>query len=154
MVVAVFTDRMWRDLCGAVGKPQWGEDPRFNTPQQRMVNRDTIIAALSEIFAREPISRWRTRLTPLGIPCTPVQRIDQVVEEEQVRARDMIVEVETAGSGTLRLPGVPIKFSDAAGSVRTGPPRLGEHSRQIVRELGYEDADVERLESAGVIATR
>jgi formyl-CoA transferase/CoA:oxalate CoA-transferase len=154
MVVAVFTDRMWRDLCGAIGKPQWGEDPRFDTPQQRMVNRDTIIAALSEIFAREPISRWRAQLTPLGIPCTPVQRIDQVVEEDQVRARDMIVEVETTGSGTLRLPGVPIKFSDAAGSVRTGPPRLGEHSRQIVRELGYEDADVERLESAGIIATR
>jgi len=154
MVVAVFTDRMWRDLCGAVCKPEWGEDPRFNTPQQRMVNRDTIIAALSDIFGRESIATWRTRLTPLGIPCTPVQRIDQVVEQEQVRARDMIVEVETAGSGTLRLPGVPIKFSDAAGGVRTGPPRLGEHTREIVGTLGYSDAELRRLEGAGVIASK
>lgn len=154
MVVAVFTDRMWRDLCNAVGKPDWGEDPRFASPQQRMINRETIIAALTEIFAHEPVAAWRGRLVPLGIPCTPVQRIDQVVEEEQVRARDMIVEVEATGSGKLRMPGVPIKFSDAAGGVRTGPPQLGEHSRCIVRSLGYSDADIERLETAGVIAAR
>lgn len=154
MVVAVFTDRMWRDLCGAIGRPEWGDDPRFNTPQQRMINRETIIAALTDIFAGEPVAAWRARLSPLGIPCTPVQRIDQVVAEEQVRAREMIVEVEATGSGRLRMPGVPIKFSEAAGGVRTGPPRLGEHSREVVRALGYADADVERLERAGVIATR
>jgi crotonobetainyl-CoA:carnitine CoA-transferase CaiB-like acyl-CoA transferase len=154
MVVAVFTDRMWRDLCNAVGKPDWGDDARFNTPQQRMTNRDTIIAALSGMFAREPVAAWRERLTPLGIPCTPVQRIDQVAEQEQVSAREMIVEVEASGSGVLRLPGVPIKFSDAAGGVRTGPPQLGEHTREIVGTLGYSDADLRRLEAAGVVASK
>jgi crotonobetainyl-CoA:carnitine CoA-transferase CaiB-like acyl-CoA transferase len=154
MVVAVFTARMWRDLAGAIGKPEWGDDARFNTPQQRMINRETIIAALTDIFARDVVSAWRAKLAPLGIPCTPVLRIDQVVQEPQVQAREMIVEVETAGSGTLRMAGVPIKFSDAAGGVRSGPPRLGEHSREIVRDLGYSEADIERLAAAGVIATK
>ena len=154
MVVAVFTDRMWRDLCGAVGKSEWGEDPRFATPPQRMVNRDTIIDAFTQIFAGDTVEAWRARLSPAGIPCTPVLRIDQVVEEEQVLARDMIVEVDTPGSGKLRMAGVPIKFSDAAGGVRTGPPRLGEHSREVVESLGYSEAEIERLMTAGVIASR
>lgn len=152
MVVAVFTDRMWRDLCSALGMPEWGDDARFNSPQRRMVNRETIITALTEIFARESVAAWRARLAPLGIPCTPVLPIDQVVQEEQVQARDMIVEVETSGSHKLRMAGVPIKFSNAAGGVRTGPPRLGEHSKEIMKSLGYTDPELQRLVKEGVVA--
>ena len=152
MVVAVFTDRMWRDLCGALGKPEWGDDPRFASPQQRMVNREVIISALITIFAGGTVAAWRAKLTPLGIPCTPVLAIDQVVEEEQMRAREMIVEVESAQSGTIRLPGVPIKFSEAAGGVRTAPPRLGEHSAEILKSLGFTDAELRRLIGDRVIA--
>jgi crotonobetainyl-CoA:carnitine CoA-transferase CaiB-like acyl-CoA transferase len=152
MVVAVFTDRMWRDLCAAIGKPEWGDDPRFNSPQQRMVNRDIIISALTGLFATRTVAEWRGKLAPLGIPCTPVLGIDQAATEEQVRAREMIVEVESARCGTLRMAGVPVKFSDATGGVRTAPPALGEHSREILGTLGYGDADFRRLADSGVVA--
>jgi crotonobetainyl-CoA:carnitine CoA-transferase CaiB-like acyl-CoA transferase len=151
MVVAVFTDRMWQDLVRAVGIPEWSDDERFSTPQRRMVNRDTIISTLTEIFKHEAVAAWRERLAPLGIPCTPVQRIDQVAKEEQVKAREMIVEIDTAASGKLHMSGVPIKFSDAAGSVRTAPPRLGEHSREIVQALGYREPEMQRLVAAGIV---
>jgi formyl-CoA transferase/CoA:oxalate CoA-transferase len=154
MVVGVFTDRMWCDLCEVIGRPEWGRDPRFNSPQQRMVNRGEIVAALTEIFATDTVSGWQARLTPAGVPCTPVLTVDQVVREEQVRARDMIVEVEHPDAGTLRLAGVPIKFSEAAGGVRTPPPRLGQHSRAILEDLGYAAADVRGLIEAGVVGVQ
>jgi crotonobetainyl-CoA:carnitine CoA-transferase CaiB-like acyl-CoA transferase len=153
MVVAVFTDRMWRDLCVAIGRPEWGTDERFATPQQRMINRETIVETCARTFERDTVSAWRARLTPLGIPCTPVLRVDQVVDEEQVAARDMIVEVDATGAGAIRMAGVPVKLSESAGSVRSGPPALGEHTRAVVESLGYSPADIERLEHAGAIAS-
>jgi crotonobetainyl-CoA:carnitine CoA-transferase CaiB-like acyl-CoA transferase len=119
-----------------------------------MVNRGEIVAALTEIFATDTVSGWQARLTPAGVPCTPVLTVDQVVREEQVRARDMIVEVEHPDAGTLRLAGVPIKFSEAAGGVRTPPPRLGQHSRAILEDLGYAAADVRGLIEAGVVGVQ
>ena len=151
MVVAVFTDRMWCDLCRVIGRPEWGDDPRFNSPRQRMVNRNEIIEALTEIFSTEGVSTWQERFRPVGVPCTPVLSIDQVVREEQVRVRDMIAEVEDGEAGKVLMAGVPIKFSDAAGGVKTAPPHLGQHSRLILEKLGYRPDDVKRLIDAGVV---
>jgi len=154
MVVGVFTDRMWCDLCEVIGRPEWGRDPRFDTPRQRMVNRDEIVAALTAIFAGDVVSAWQARLKPVGVPCTPVLAIDQVAREDQVRAREMIVEVEHPDAGTMALAGVPIKFSEAAGGVRTPPPRLGQHSREILEALGCAAGDVQRLIEQGVVEAR
>ncbi len=151
MVVAVFTDRMWCDLCRAIGIPEWGEDPRFNSPQQRMIHREVIVGALTEIFAKEPIAVWQERLRPVGVPCNPVLAIDQVARDEQVRARDMIVEIDDPEIGKLRMAGVPIKFSDAGGGVRTPPPQLGQHTREILETLGYSTDDVKRLIDEGTV---
>jgi len=151
MVVAVFTDRMWCDLCRELGMPEWGEDPRFNSPQQRMINREVIIERLAGIFAAETVAEWQERLGPVGVPCTPVLTIDQVVRQDQVRARDMIVDVAHPVAGPMSLPGVPIKFSQARGEVAAPPPLLGEHSREVLARLGYAGDTIERLIADGVI---
>ena len=151
MVVAVFTDRMWCDLCRELGMPEWGEDPRFNSPHQRMINREVIIERLAGIFAAETVAEWQERLGPVGVPCTPVLTIDQVVRQDQVRARDMIVDVAHPVAGPMSLPGVPIKFSQARGEVAAPPPLLGEHSREVLARLGYAGDTIERLIADGVI---
>lgn len=151
MVVAVFTDRMWCDLCRVIGRPEWGEDPRFCSPQQRMTNREVIVSALTEVFATDNVAVWQERLNPVGVPCTPVLGIDQVVREEQVRARNMIVDVVHPLAGAMSMAGVPIKFSGARGAVEAPPPLLGEHTRGILSGLGYGAGSVEALVAAGVV---
>lgn len=153
MVVAVFTDRMWCDLCRVLGRAEWGEDPRFNTPQQRMAHREIIVDALTAIFSAETIATWQLRLGPAGVPCTPVLTMEQVVQQEQVRAREMIVSVDHPHVGPMSLTGVPIKFSAACGAVSAPPPLLGEHSRQVLAGLGYDTARIDRLLADGIIGT-
>jgi crotonobetainyl-CoA:carnitine CoA-transferase CaiB-like acyl-CoA transferase len=117
-----------------------------------MENRELIVDTLTEIFAHEPIAVWQERLAPSGIPCTPIMSIDQVARQEQVAAREMIVDVSCPDGLSMPLIGVPIKFSGARGEVATPPPRLGEHTKEILLQLGLDAERLERLSKDGVVA--
>jgi crotonobetainyl-CoA:carnitine CoA-transferase CaiB-like acyl-CoA transferase len=151
LVVAVFNERMWRDLCVAIDKPAWVQDSRFCTPEQRNAHRPLLVELLSEIFRTRPARHWESLLQKVDVPCTPVNRIDQVVEEPQVRSGDMIVEMEVPHLGPIRMAGLPIRFSDTPGQVTLPPPRLGEHSREILRALGFAEQEIDRLATEAVI---
>lgn len=116
-----------------------------------MVNREIIIDTLTGMFAKATVAAWQERLGPAGIPCTPVLTIDQVVRQEQVRARDMIADIVHPEVGSMSLPGVPIKFSEACGGIATPPPLLGEHSKEILLGLGYGADKVDRLVAEAVV---
>jgi crotonobetainyl-CoA:carnitine CoA-transferase CaiB-like acyl-CoA transferase len=151
MVVAVFTDRMWRDLCAVIERPAWGADPRFATPSQRKQHRADIIPELERLFAQHPFAYWQDRLPSAGIPCTPVNTIDQAAESAQVLARDLIAEVIHPRAGSLRLAGLPIKFLDTPGKIERPPPLLGEHTAQIMIGMGYAPDVIASLTSRGII---
>jgi len=151
MVVAVFTDRMWRDLCHAVDRPEWGEDPRYNSPAQRMKNRAEIVAGLGEIFRQRPRAAWEEVLRPAGIPCTPVNTIDEVVQDAQVQAREMIAQVTEPIAGAIRMAGLPVKLSETPGAVTTPPPQLGAHSAEILGALGFERATIAHYVDLGIV---
>lgn len=153
MVVAVFTDRMWRDLCEVVSRPEWARDPQFESAAMRKQNRDLIVPVLQETFRQRPFADWHGRFTRVGIPCTPVNTIDQVVRAEQVRARDLVVEVAHPSAGSLHLAGLPIKLAETPGAVGRPPPRLGEHTRAVLAAAGYSPAAIDALAKQGVVQT-
>jgi formyl-CoA transferase/CoA:oxalate CoA-transferase len=151
MVVAVFTDRMWRDLCDVIARPEWASDPRFDTPAHRKQSRADIIPMLELIFAGQSFDYWRERFQAVGIPCTPVNTIDQVVDAEQVHARELIATVEHPSAGAMRLAGLPIKLNETPGSISRPPPMLGEHTADILRALSYSPERIAKLAQSGIV---
>jgi len=153
VVVAAFTQRMWQGVCRAVERTEWADDPRFESKEKRSANREILIPMLAARFATRRVDEWIERLSAEGVPCSSVNSIDKVVLDEQVRAREMIVEVEHAVAGKIRMAGLPVKLSRNPGAVRRPPPLLGEHSVEILREMGMGAGDIEALFRQGVIAT-
>ena len=151
VVVAAFTPRMWQGVCRAIECPQWADDERFADSSRRAANRATLIPMLAEVFATRTVEDWVTRLSAEGVPCTSVNSIDKVVADPQVAARDMIAEVDHPTIGRLRMAGLPIKLSENPGSVKTPPPLLGEHSRQVLAGLGLSEERIDALVQSGVI---
>ena len=151
VVVAAFTPRMWQGVCRAVERPQWADDERYADSSRRAANRATLIPMLAEVFATRTVDDWVTRLSAEGVPCTSVNSIDKVVADPQVAARDMIVEVDHPTIGRLRMAGLPIKLSENPGSVKTPPPLLGEHTRQVLAGLGLSQERIDALVQSGVI---
>ena len=151
VVVAAFTPRMWQGVCRAIERPQWADDERFADSSRRAANRTTLIPMLAEVFTTRTVEDWVERLSAEGVPCTSVNSIDKIVADPQVAARDMIAEVDHPTIGRLRMAGLPIKLSANPGSVKTPPPLLGEHSRQVLAGLGLSQERIDALVQSGVI---
>jgi crotonobetainyl-CoA:carnitine CoA-transferase CaiB-like acyl-CoA transferase len=153
VVVAAFTQRMWQGVCRAIEKPEWETDERFCSANLRATNRATLIPMLAEVFVTGTVDEWVTRLSAQGVPCTSVNSIDKVVKDEQVAARDMIVEIEHPTAGKIRMAGLPVKLSANPGNIRRHAPLLGEHSAEVLRELGLSEERIRALLETGIIGT-
>jgi formyl-CoA transferase len=134
-VVAVGNDRQFEKLCRVIGKEEYARDPRFAANAGRVENRDELIALLKQIFLRKTASEWLSMLENAGIPCGPINTLDKVFSMTQVEARDMVMHVEHAEAGDLRLVGSPLKLSKTPVGYRLPPPRLGEHTEDILKEI-------------------
>ncbi len=151
IVISAFNQRMWKGLCAALEQPEWLEDSRFIDPQMRALNRPLLIELIGAEIIKQPLAYWEKRLKENDVPCSPVNTIDKVVEQPQVRARDMIQEIDLEGLGMMSMAGLPIKFSESPGSVRLPPPRLGQHTAEILTEMGYAPEQINVLAAQGAI---
>jgi crotonobetainyl-CoA:carnitine CoA-transferase CaiB-like acyl-CoA transferase len=134
-IVAVGNDRQFEKLCEVIGKWELVNDPRFRLNAERVKNRDALVEILIPIFLRRTASEWLSALESVGIPCGPINTLDQVFAEPQVAAREMLVPMKHPETGDLRLVGSPLKFSETPVAYRLPPPRLGEHTEEILKEL-------------------
>jgi crotonobetainyl-CoA:carnitine CoA-transferase CaiB-like acyl-CoA transferase len=132
LVVGVASEGIWHRFCQAVGHSELAQDPRFSRNSERVENREALIAILSAIFLGRRTEVWISALNGAGVPCAPVQTVDQVFSSPQVAQRKMLVGVEHPTAGTVRMAGIPVKFSATPASIRLPPPLLGQHTEEVL----------------------
>jgi formyl-CoA transferase len=150
--LGIGNDNQWRQFCEKAGKKEWADDYRFNTNSNRVKYRKELIPLLEDLFSQSKITHWLSILEASGIPCGPINSIDQALEDPQVQARDMVIDVLHPSAGTIRMVDSPLKIPTAPTTVRMPPPMLGEHTAQILQELlAYDGKTIQELRDAQVI---
>lgn len=153
MTVAVMRNKEWAALTRALERPEWLDDPRFATPQLRERNIDERLAMTQDVLKTRTTEEWLARLEAEGVPCAPVLTRDQVIAHPQVLAGDILQESEHPVAGRLRQTRTAARFETTATELRRGAPRLGEHTQEVLREIGLTPAEIDRLASRGVLDT-
>ena len=144
-------DKRWGTFCNLLGTPQWIDDPRFATNGGRFENRYQLAKLIEEKLQARTSDEWERILNENGIPCGPIYHMDEALEHPQVHHRQMVVEREHPTMGIVRLLGLPVKLSETPGDVQRVPPLLGQHTDEILRDIGLSDADLTRLRENKVI---
>jgi len=141
----------WERIAVALGRPEWCEDRRFRTNTDRMENREALVSMMSEIVATRSKAEWIAILDAAGVPVGPVHTMAEALTHPQTLARGMVLELEHPQAGTTKALGCPIHFSKTATRVDRPAPMLGEHSRELLREYGYSDGEIDGFVEAGVV---
>jgi crotonobetainyl-CoA:carnitine CoA-transferase CaiB-like acyl-CoA transferase len=153
IILAVPNNGLWEKCCLAMGWEDLLEDPRFITNDDRVAHRTTLVDIISKRLAKLDSREIFERLDAVGVPCGPIHTIDQVLNHPHVRAREMILEVEHPIVKNLKMAGFPIKLSETPASVRRHPPLLGEHTDEILSELGLSPEQIEGLKKKQIIGS-
>ncbi|NOQ87119.1 MAG: CoA transferase [Deltaproteobacteria bacterium] len=149
--IAVGNDQLWERFCKAVSLENVMNDPKFATNAKRVENREEIVKIISDLIVTKDGEEWLKILTDAGIPCGPIYTVDKVFADPQVLHREMVKELDHPKAGKVKVTGIPIKLSDTPGEVETAPPVLGQHTQEVLTELGYNDKDLEKLKQEKVI---
>ncbi|HEC41172.1 MAG TPA: hypothetical protein ENI29_23205 [bacterium] len=149
--IAAGNDKLWRMLCKAIGLEKSIDDPKFATNAKRVENREEIVKIISDIIITKNGEEWLKILTDAGVPCGPIYTIDKVFTDPQVLHRQMLKKLDHPKLGKVKVLGIPIKLSDTPGEVETAPPILGQHTQEILTELGFSDQDIKKFRQEKVI---
>ncbi len=144
------TDKFWGILCDAIELPELAEAP-YRTNADRVTRAEELTERLTPVFKQKTTDEWETLLVSRGFPCGPARTFAECFAHPQVAALDMRATVDHTSIGKLDCPGVPVHFSATPGAINRAAPLLGEHSREILTEAGYSDADIGALHDAGVV---
>jgi crotonobetainyl-CoA:carnitine CoA-transferase CaiB-like acyl-CoA transferase len=152
MALAVGNDSQFARTAEVLGHPEWASDPRFKTNRARVENRTAIDGLIEQSLQRASAEAWITKLKAAGVPCGRINSVAEALSDPHTDARCMIETVEHPTVGTLRMLGIPFKFSDTPAAVRRPPPTLGQHSEEILAsELGFDASAIARLRKDKVI---
>jgi formyl-CoA transferase len=145
-------ERLFRRLCDVLGHTEWTTMPEFADNASRVRNREALAARIESMTAEQPRSHWLALLEANDIPCGPINDYAQVFADPQVRAREMVVEVDHPTLGRLRTLGSPLKMSVTPPDVRRRGPLLGEHTDAILRDVGFSMEEIAALRESGAVS--
>jgi crotonobetainyl-CoA:carnitine CoA-transferase CaiB-like acyl-CoA transferase len=151
VLIGIANDNLWRRFCKVVGRDELAEDPRFRTSPDRVRNRAETVAIVQDIVRTRTRDEWVELLMGLGVPCAPINTLKEALDHPHTAARGLVLEYPHPVLGQIKTIAQPIVFDGEPRGAGTPPPMLGEHSRTVLRELGYPDSEISRLAGAGVI---
>jgi crotonobetainyl-CoA:carnitine CoA-transferase CaiB-like acyl-CoA transferase len=151
--IAGTNDAFWRLLCTALGKQDWLDDTRFASNTGRVANRAILEPMIEAYFLQHTADELLGKLIPAGMPCSAAYKVSDVIASEHAKARGTVLEIEYPGIGKVKSAANPIKLSDAAVETRRKSPAVGEHTVEIMREVGYSDSDIAALKAANAVAS-
>lgn len=145
ITAGTISDSEWQGFCRASGDPELANDPRFATPAARSVNATARINKMAECIDQHTTDEWMERLDAADVPCAPILRRAETIQSEQVVARDIIAEFDQPKVGRVRQPKPAARFEINEAAIGGPDPWVGEHSREVLRELGYDDSAIDKM---------
>ena len=151
ITVGAANDRLFARLSTLLGHPEWVADPQFRDDTARVANRRALADRIEQVTRTRPRQHWLARLEAEGVPCGPINTYADVLTDEQITAREMVVETHHPTLGRLRTLGTPLKLSRTPLATGRPAPLLGQHTTEVLGEAGYSDAEVAELRAAGAV---
>ncbi|WP_017753517.1 CaiB/BaiF CoA transferase family protein [Calidifontibacillus oryziterrae] len=151
LVVAVGNDSQFRKLCSILEAPELGVDEKFITNSKRLENRDELIGILASKFKLKTTKELADLLNQISVPAGPIQTMKEVFNDPQVHARNMVWELEHPIAGQIKLVGSPLKLSRTPVTIRKYPPLVGEHTEEILIQMGYTKNEIEEMKTLNII---
>jgi formyl-CoA transferase len=150
MNIAVFGSKIWERFCATLGAPEWVTDARFHDKAARSVNRDALNAAINARLASQDRDYWIERFNADGVACGHINNVQEVFEEPQIQHLHMVQDVVSNRLGPQRLMGQPVHLERTPSRIVRAAPRRGEHTEEVLGELGLGADDLARMKSSGV----
>jgi formyl-CoA transferase len=150
MNIAVFGSKIWERFCNILGAPEWISDPRYHDKPSRSVNRDTLNAEINTRLASHDRSHWIPQFNEGGVACGLISDMREVFAEPQIEHLGMVKNVVSERLGPQRMVGQPVQLTRTPSTITRSAPRRGQHTEEVLRELGIAQGDLDRMKATGV----
>ena len=151
IALSVGNDMQFTNFCEAVGHIEWSEDSKFSRNRDRVNNRGACDGMIADLFRTNTTDFWLEKLLSANVSCAPINSVEQALTAAHTVARELVTTAHHKTEGEIKIPGIPFRFSKDPASIRRSPPIIGEHTIEILKELGKSETDISELSKNGVI---